>query len=45
MEYGVMRDENGNRIIACNMEKSDPVWFHTGDRIVVAPSQTLGDKE
>ncbi len=45
IEYEVMRDVNGNRITICNMENIDPVGVHTGDSIVVAPSQTLGDKE
>ena len=45
MEYEVMRDANGNCITVCNMENIDPVGVHTGDSIVVAPSQTLGDKE
>ena len=45
IEYEVMRDANGNCITVCNMEKIDPVGVHTGDSIVVAPSQTLGDKE
>ncbi len=45
IEYEVMRDANGNRITVCNMENIDPVGVHTGDSIVVAPSQTLGDKE
>ena len=45
VEYEVMRDANGNCITACNMENIDPVGVHTGDSIVVAPSQTLGDKE
>ena len=45
IEYEVMRDGNGNCITVCNMEKIDPVGVHTGDSIVVAPSQTLGDKE
>ena len=45
VEYEVMRDANGNCITVCNMEKIDPVGVHTGDSIVVAPSQTLGDKE
>ena len=43
--YEVMRDGNGNCITVCNMENIDPVGVHTGDSIVVAPSQTLGDKE
>ncbi len=45
VEYEVMRDGNGNCITVCNMENIDPVGVHTGDSIVVAPSQTLGDKE
>ena len=45
IEYEVMRDKNGNCITVCNMENLDPVGVHTGDSIVVAPSQTLGDKE
>ena len=45
IEYEVMRDGNGNCIRVCNMENIDPVGVHTGDSIVVAPSQTLGDKE
>ncbi len=45
IEYEVMRDSNGNCITVCNMENLDPVGVHTGDSIVVAPSQTLGDKE
>lgn len=45
IEYEVMRDVNGNCITVCNMENIDPVGVHTGDSIVVAPSQTLGDKE
>ena len=45
VEYEVMRDSAGNCITVCNMENIDPVGVHTGDRIVVAPSQTLGDKE
>ena len=45
IEYEVMRDANGNCITVCNMENIDPVGVHTGDSIVVAPSQTLGDKE
>ena len=45
IEYEVMRDSKGNRITVCNMENIDPVGVHTGDSIVVAPSQTLGDKE
>ncbi|MEG2512435.1 MAG: carbamoyl-phosphate synthase large subunit [Acetivibrio sp.] len=45
IEYEVMRDGNGTCIMVCNMENIDPVGVHTGDSIVVAPSQTLGDKE
>ena len=45
VEYEVMRDAMGNCITVCNMENIDPVGVHTGDSIVVAPSQTLGDKE
>ena len=45
IEYEVMRDSAGNVITVCNMENIDPVGVHTGDSIVVAPSQTLGDKE
>ena len=45
IEYEVMRDANGTCITVCNMENLDPVGVHTGDSIVVAPSQTLGDKE
>ena len=45
IEYEVMRDSNGNCITVCNMENIDPVGVHTGDSIVVAPSQTLSDKE
>ena len=45
IEYEVMRDANGNCITVCNMENIDPVGVHTGDSIVVAPSQTLVDKE
>ncbi len=45
IEYEVMRDGVGNCITVCNMENIDPVGVHTGDSIVVAPSQTLGDKE
>ena len=45
IEYEVMRDANGNCITVCTMENIDPVGVHTGDSIVVAPSQTLGDKE
>ena len=45
IEYEVMRDSNGTCITICNMENIDPVGVHTGDSIVVAPSQTLSDKE
>jgi len=45
IEYEVIRDANGNCITVCNMENIDPVGVHTGDSIVVAPSQTLSDKE
>ena len=45
IEYEVMRDKHGNCICVCNMENIDPVGIHTGDSIVVAPSQTLSDKE
>ncbi|WP_432628637.1 carbamoyl-phosphate synthase large subunit, partial [Brotaphodocola sp.] len=45
IEYEVMRDSAGNVITVCNMENIDPAGVHTGDSIVVAPSQTLGDKE
>lgn len=45
IEYEVMRDSFGNCITVCNMENIDPVGIHTGDSIVVAPSQTLSDKE
>ena len=45
IEYEVMRDGAGNCITVCNMENIDPVGVHTGDSMVVAPSQTLGDKE
>ena len=45
IEYEVMRDRYGNCITVCNMENIDPVGIHTGDSIVVAPSQTLSDKE
>lgn len=45
IEYEVMRDSNDNCITICNMENIDPVGIHTGDSIVVAPSQTLADKE
>lgn len=45
IEYEVMRDSNDNCITVCNMENFDPVGVHTGDSIVIAPSQTLTDKE
>ena len=45
IEYEVMRDNLGNSIVVCNMENIDPVGIHTGDSIVVAPSQTLSDRE
>ena len=45
IEYEVMRDEKDNCIVVCNMENFDPVGIHTGDSIVIAPSQTLSDKE
>ncbi|MEM1503254.1 carbamoyl-phosphate synthase large subunit [Domibacillus sp. 8LH] len=45
IEYEVMRDSNDNAIVVCNMENIDPVGVHTGDSIVVAPSQTLTDRE
>lgn len=45
IEYEVMRDSNDNAIVVCNMENVDPVGIHTGDSIVVAPSQTLSDRE
>lgn len=45
VEYEVMRDANDNCIVVCNMENFDPVGVHTGDSIVVAPSQTLADRE
>jgi carbamoyl-phosphate synthase large subunit len=45
IEYEVMRDSNDNAIVVCNMENIDPVGVHTGDSVVVAPSQTLSDKE
>ncbi len=45
VEYEVIRDANGNTITVCNMENLDPVGIHTGDSIVVAPSQTLSDRE
>lgn len=45
VEYEVMRDANNNAMVVCNMENIDPVGIHTGDSIVVAPSQTLSDRE
>ncbi|NPC92502.1 carbamoyl-phosphate synthase large subunit [Bacillus sp. WMMC1349] len=45
IEYEVMRDANDHAIVVCNMENIDPVGIHTGDSIVVAPSQTLSDRE
>ena len=45
IEYEVMRDANNTCITICNMENIDPVGIHTGDSIVVAPSQTLTDEE
>ena len=45
IEYEVMRDSQGNCITVCNMENFDPVGIHTGDSIVVAPTQTLSDNE
>lgn len=45
IEYEVMRDANDNAIVVCNMENIDPVGVHTGDSVVVAPSQTLSDRE
>jgi carbamoyl-phosphate synthase large subunit len=45
IEYEVMRDANDNAIVVCNMENIDPVGIHTGDSIVVAPSQTISDRE
>jgi carbamoyl-phosphate synthase large subunit len=45
IEYEVMRDSNDTAIVVCNMENFDPVGIHTGDSIVVAPSQTLQDRE
>ncbi|MDQ0860198.1 carbamoyl-phosphate synthase large subunit [Bacillus sp. V2I10] len=45
IEYEVMRDKNDSAIVVCNMENIDPVGIHTGDSIVVAPSQTLSDRE
>ena len=45
IEYEVMRDKNGTCITVCNMENMDPVGVHTGDSIVVAPSQTMNDRE
>ncbi|MRX73334.1 carbamoyl-phosphate synthase large subunit [Bacillus lacus] len=45
IEYEVMRDSSDHAIVVCNMENFDPVGVHTGDSIVVAPSQTLSDRE
>ncbi|KAK4227202.1 hypothetical protein QBC38DRAFT_197213 [Podospora fimiseda] len=45
VEYEVVRDANNNCITVCNMENFDPLGIHTGDSIVVAPSQTLSDEE
>ena len=45
IEYEVLRDKNDTAIVVCNMENVDPVGIHTGDSIVVAPSQTLTNKE
>lgn len=45
IEYEVMRDSNDNAIVVCSMENFDPVGIHTGDSIVVAPAQTLSDRE
>ena len=45
IEYEVMRDNNNNAIVVCNMENIDPVGIHTGDSMVVAPVQTLSDRE
>ena len=45
IEYEVMRDSADNAIVVCNMENFDPVGIHTGDSIVVAPTQTLSDRE
>ena len=45
IEYEVMRDANDNAIVVCNMENIDPVGIHTGDSMVVAPVQTLSDRE
>ncbi|KAA0548001.1 carbamoyl-phosphate synthase large subunit [Bacillus sp. BGMRC 2118] len=45
IEYEVMRDSSDHAIVVCNMENIDPVGIHTGDSIVVAPSQTLSDRE
>lgn len=45
IEYEVMRDSADNAMVVCNMENIDPVGIHTGDSIVVAPSQTLSDYE
>jgi len=44
-EYEIVRDKNGNTIVICNMENVDPMGIHTGDSIVVAPSQTLSDED
>ncbi len=45
LEYEVVRDENDNCITVCNMENFDPMWIHTWESIVIAPSQTLSDKD
>ncbi|QXE17848.1 carbamoyl-phosphate synthase (glutamine-hydrolyzing) large subunit [Clostridium sp. 001] len=45
LEYEIMRDKKDNCMVVCNMENLDPVGIHTGDSIVVAPSQTLNDRE
>ncbi|MBY0555112.1 carbamoyl-phosphate synthase (glutamine-hydrolyzing) large subunit [bacterium] len=45
LEYEVMRDSQGNTICICNMENLDPLGIHTGDSIVIAPSQTINDQE
>ncbi|WP_170006991.1 carbamoyl-phosphate synthase large subunit [Bacillus fonticola] len=45
LEYEMMRDHNGHTIVVCHMENIDPVGVHTGDSVVVAPSQTLTDKD
>lgn len=45
VEYEIVRDKNDNCIVVCNMENLDPVGVHTGDSIVVAPTQTLSDKD